>query len=49
MLQKTETMNGDNGRQEAAEEAARQASLTYVSDTEPGIRRRKAGKGFSFA
>ena len=48
MLQKTETANGDNGRQQAAEEAARQASLIYVSDTEPGIGRRKAGSGFSF-
>ena len=48
MLQKTETTNGDNGRQQAAEEAARQASLIYVGDTEPGIRRRKAGSGFSF-
>ena len=35
MLQKTEPANGENGRQQAAEEAARQASLTYVSDTEP--------------
>ena len=48
VLQKTETTNGQNGRQQAAEEAARQASLTYVSDAEPGIRRRKAGKGFAF-
>ena len=48
MLQKTETANGENGRLQAAEEAARQASLAYVSDTEPGIRRRKAGDGFSF-
>jgi DNA topoisomerase-1 len=48
VLQKAVTANGDNGRQQAAEEAARQAALTYVSDTEPGIRRRKAGKGFSF-
>lgn len=28
--------------------AAELASLTYVSDTEPGIRRKKAGKGFSY-
>ena len=48
MLQKTVPANGENGRQQAAEEAARQASLTYVSDTEPGIRRRRAGTGFSF-
>jgi DNA topoisomerase-1 len=30
-------------------EAAESAGLTYVSDEEPGIRRRKAGKGFSYA
>ena len=48
MLQKTGTANDGNGRLQAAEEAARQASLAYVSDTEPGIRRRKAGTGFSF-
>lgn len=29
--------------------AAQLASLTYVSDTEPGIRRKKAGKGFSYS
>ncbi|MBN9220455.1 MAG: DNA topoisomerase IB [Mesorhizobium sp.] len=28
--------------------AARQARLTYVSDAEPGIRRLRAGKGFSY-
>ena len=48
MLQKTEPANGENGRQQAAEEAARQVSLTYVSDREPGISRRRAGAGFSF-
>jgi DNA topoisomerase-1 len=48
MLQKTEATNGDNDRQQAAEDAARQASLTYVSDAEPGIRRRKTGQDFSF-
>ena len=48
VLQKTTVANGENGRQQAAEEAARQASLTYVSDAEPGIRRKKAGSGFSF-
>jgi DNA topoisomerase-1 len=49
MLQKTDgTANGEHGRIEAAREAARQASLTYVSDLEPGIRRRKAGAGFAF-
>jgi DNA topoisomerase-1 len=44
---KEATPNG-NGRAEAAEEAARQVSLTYVSDAEPGIRRRRAGKGFAY-
>lgn len=29
-------------------EYARRAELTYVSDSEPGIRRRGAGKGFSY-
>ena len=29
-------------------EAAESAGLSYVSDEEPGIRRRKAGKGFTF-
>lgn len=48
MLQKTNTTIAENGRLQGAEEAARQASLIYVSDTEPGIRRRKAGAGFSF-
>jgi DNA topoisomerase-1 len=28
--------------------AAEQAGLVYVSDEEPGIRRRRSGKGFSF-
>ena len=30
-------------------EAAESAGLRYVSDTRPGIRRRKSGKGFSYA
>jgi DNA topoisomerase I len=29
-------------------EAAEYAGLTYVSDDKPGIRRRRAGKGFSY-
>lgn len=29
-------------------EAAETAGLRYVSDEQPGIRRRKAGKGFSY-
>jgi DNA topoisomerase-1 len=48
LLQKTDATNGENGRVQAAEEAARQVSLTYVSDAEPGIRRRQAGEGFSY-
>ncbi len=31
-----------------AEEAARAVGLRYVSDEEPGIRRRRAGKGFAY-
>lgn len=30
------------------EEAAEAAGLTYVSDADPGIRRKRAGKGFSY-
>ena len=30
------------------EVVAQEAGLTYVSDAEPGIRREKAGKGFSY-
>ena len=30
------------------ESSAREADLVYVSDDEPGIRRRRAGKGFSY-
>jgi DNA topoisomerase-1 len=30
-------------------ETARSAGLRYVSDTQPGIRRRRAGKGFSYS
>ena len=48
VLEKTKTAPGENGRLLAAEESARQASLTYVSDAEPGIRRKRSGKGFSF-
>lgn len=29
-------------------EAAREAGLRYVSDTEPGIRRRRSGRGFAY-
>ena len=33
---------------EAAEDAARDAGLTYVNDEGPGIRRRRSGRGFSY-
>src|SRR5688500_9730775 len=37
-----------NGATEAALESAVQGGLVYVSDTEPGFRRRRSGKGFVF-
>jgi DNA topoisomerase I len=37
-----------NGITEAALESAMQGGLVYVSDTEPGLRRRRAGKGFVY-
>jgi DNA topoisomerase I len=40
--------NGDDGTIVDAPAAAEQAGLVYVSDEEPGIRRRRSGKGFSF-
>jgi DNA topoisomerase I len=39
---------GDEGTIVDAPAAAEQAGLVYVSDEEPGIRRRRSGKGFSF-
>ena len=48
MLEKTKTASGENGSRPDAEESARQASLTYVGDSEPGIRRKRSGRGFSF-
>jgi DNA topoisomerase-1 len=39
---------GEEGAVVDPEEAAQAAGLTYVSDSEPGIRRRKAGRGFGF-
>lgn len=48
MLLKTAVANGENARGQAAEEAAAKASLAYVSDSEPGIARRRSGKGFSY-
>jgi DNA topoisomerase-1 len=43
-------MGEDAGRAlaEMLREAAGDAGLTYVSDTEPGLRRRRAGKGFAY-
>jgi DNA topoisomerase-1 len=38
----------DNGTVVDPRDAAESAGLVYVSDEEPGIRRRKAGKGFSY-
>ena len=40
--------NGEEGTIVDAPAAAEQAGLVYVSDEEPGIRRRRSGKGFSF-
>jgi DNA topoisomerase I len=40
--------DGEQGAIVDPVEAAESAGLHYVSDEEPGIRRRKAGKGFSF-
>lgn len=42
--------NGDAGETPAAEaaEAAREAGLVYVSDDQPGIRRRRSGRGFTY-
>ena len=43
------TGQGDNGApSNGAQASADQAALTYVSDSEPGIRRLKAGEGFSY-
>src|SRR5258705_11507836 len=39
---------GKAGRGIASEFAASEASLVFVSDEQPGIRRRKAGSGFSY-
>jgi DNA topoisomerase-1 len=38
----------NNDSVNAAEEAAKSAGLSYVSDSGPGIRRRRAGKGFYY-
>ncbi len=48
MLQNSPSHDSDDVRLQAAQEAARRAALTYVSDAEPGIRRRRSGGGFAF-
>ena len=47
MLQRN-TTGGYRERLKAARKAARKASLSYVNDAEPGIRRRRSGTGFSY-
>jgi DNA topoisomerase-1 len=42
------TFSGSGGEPVTAQETAEEAGLTYVSDTEPGIRRQKAGAGFRY-
>ena len=44
----SETPNGESGTVVDPRDAAESAGLTYVSDEEPGIRRRRAGKGFTY-
>jgi DNA topoisomerase-1 len=39
---------GTNGGAADPEESAEEAGLRYVTDAEPGIRRRRAGRGFSY-
>jgi len=58
MLDKSASPSGSSAAEElapkngaltnGAQASAERASLTYVSDTEPGIRRLKTGKGFSY-
>jgi DNA topoisomerase-1 len=58
MLQRSGLANGrsvgedvvpkEDAPKNGAQTSADQASLTYVSDAEPGIRRLKTGKGFSY-
>ena len=48
MLQRTDAANGAQERLKLAKHAARRASLTYVTDADPGIRRRKSGTGFAY-
>jgi len=48
MLQRTDASSAEAERLRQAKHAARRASLVYVTDTEPGIRRRKSGAGFTY-
>ncbi|WP_296746714.1 DNA topoisomerase IB [Mesorhizobium sp.] len=53
MLQKSpsspDCLPGEEGtRKDGAQDSADRASLSYVSDTDPGIRRLRKGKGFSY-
>ena len=48
MLQRTDAANGAQQRLKLARHAARRAALTYVTDADPGIRRRKSGTGFAY-
>ena len=41
--------DGDAAPKKGAQSSARDTALTYVSDAEPGIRRLRTGKGFSYA
>ena len=41
-------MIGESRESAAAAVAAEMAGLVYVSDEEPGIRRRRSGRGFSY-
>ncbi|MBZ9732884.1 DNA topoisomerase IB [Mesorhizobium sp. CA18] len=38
----------DRSRKDGAQDSAERASLSYVSDTDPGVRRLRKGKGFSY-
>ncbi|TIW60600.1 MAG: DNA topoisomerase IB, partial [Mesorhizobium sp.] len=38
----------DETRKNGAQDSAERASLTYVSDADPGIRRKRKGKGFAY-
>ncbi|MCX7304382.1 MAG: DNA topoisomerase IB [Hyphomicrobiales bacterium] len=48
MLQHADVRNADLDRLQQARRSARRASLAYVTDADPGIRRMKAGTGFAY-